>query len=107
MARVEPVMPVRGRLLSFREACTYLGMAEQRLRRLVARKKIAVIRDGRLGFYERDLDDWIESHLTPASGPSPAVVLLKPGRVNLDAPTGIDDILREIRRRRPSPFDYS
>jgi hypothetical protein len=40
-------MAVLGRLLSFRDAWTYLGMPE-----------IAVVRDGRLGFYERDLDDW-------------------------------------------------
>jgi hypothetical protein len=41
-------------------------MPERRLRRLVAAKKIPVHRDGRLGFWSVDLEEWIERHRTPA-----------------------------------------
>lgn len=66
------VIPARGRFLKFREACQYLGFInadgtvdEQHLRRLVAAKKIPVQRDGRLGFYERDLDEWMTRRRSP------------------------------------------
>lgn len=100
------VQPVRGRLLTTREACTFLGMPQSRLRRLVASKKIPVIRDGRLGFYERDLEEWIAAHRSPASG-SARVAVPAPSRQRLRTDDGIDGLLRDIKRRGGSPFDYT
>lgn len=55
-----------GRMFTSHEAAEFLGMPMRRLRRLVAAKKIPVVRDGRLAFLEADLRDWIETHRTPA-----------------------------------------
>lgn len=66
--KTEVIAP-RGRLFSSHEAAAYLGMPMKRLRRLIEAQKIPVIRDGRLGFYERDLDDWVERHRTEAVEP--------------------------------------
>lgn len=85
------ITPRRGRMFSTREAAEYLGMPLQRLRRLVAAKKIAVVRDGRLAFLERDLDAWLERHRTPARDErGPTLAMPSP-----DAPIGIDDLPRE------------
>src|SRR5579863_5509740 len=95
--RSEPIVPKLGRLFDSAEAAAYLGMSMPRLRRLVAAKKIAVVRDGRLGFFERDLDDWIEKHRTPAVGESKSkhIVLPKPTRGVVDT---LEDLMPKKRR---------
>jgi hypothetical protein len=100
----------RGRCLKFREAVRYLGFVkadgsldEQHLRRLVARRKIPFLNDGRLGFYEHDLDEWIAAHRESEAHAS-RVAAPKPGRVIVDRSDGIEDLLHDIRRRGPSPF---
>lgn len=91
------VLPVRGRLLNFKEACAHLGMTDQHLRRLVAARKIPVLRDGRLGFYTNDLDEWTRTHTTPADGDTASVRgPLTP--LSLTAPQGIEDLLEDARR---------
>ena len=92
MSAVNP----RGRLLSFRQTLEYLGMPEPRLRRLVAAKKIPVHRDGRLGFWSADLDDWIERHRTPAIDEQKSKHL--EGATSIPAPIGIEDLM-PVRRR--------
>ena len=92
-----PIVPLRGALLSFRQALTYLGMEEKRLRRLVAAKKIPVLRDGRLGFFTADLDEWIERHRTPAvDEPKSKHILLAQPQV--DRAEGIQDLMPARRR---------
>lgn len=76
----------RGRLFSFREALTYLGMPEPRLRRLVAARKIPVHRDGRLGFWQRDLDDWMAAHRTDEQRPPRKLELVPPPAVRQREP---------------------
>lgn len=87
----------RGRLLSTRQTLEYLGMDEQRLRRLVAAKKIPVHRDGRLGFWSRDLDDWIERHRTPAVD-EPKSTHIEFAKPALARTAGIEDLMPQRRR---------
>jgi predicted DNA-binding transcriptional regulator AlpA len=56
----------RGELLTTRQVVERYGIPEKRLRRLVAAKKIPVHRDGRLGFWSKDVEDWIEKRRTPS-----------------------------------------
>jgi hypothetical protein len=85
-----------GRMFDFHEAAEFLGMPEKRLRRLVATRKIPVLRDGRLAFLENDLRTWIEQHRTPAAegASSPHIELPRPRA----EPVGIDDLLPRRRR---------
>jgi len=60
----------RGRLLKATQAAERLGMGYYALLRKIATHDIAVVRtdDGRLlGIYERDCDDWVDRHRTPAT----------------------------------------
>jgi hypothetical protein len=93
----DPIISPRGRLFRFFEACEYLGgMKESRLRQLVARQAIPVHRDGRLGFWQRDLDEWMERHRTPALDERKSkhleVAVMRP------APTGIEHLMPRKRR---------
>ena len=74
-----------GKLLTVHEASDYTGLTVEQLYRLSAEGRIACVRtdgreltrrqngkvvkytkSGRLRFCERDLDDWIDAHRTPA-----------------------------------------
>ena len=96
------IVPPRGRLFRFRDACAYLGgMSERRLRHLVTTKRIPVHRDGLLGFWQRDLDEWIERHRTPAVDEPKSKHIDLP-RVTTE-PRGIDDLMpRKLRLSRVS-----
>ncbi|HZR25491.1 MAG TPA: hypothetical protein VFA59_17985 [Vicinamibacterales bacterium] len=98
------IIAPRGRLLAFRQAMEKLGLegraGEQRLRRLVAAKKIPVHRDGRLGFWEKDLEDWIEAHRTPATDEPKSKHIALP-RIASE-PAGIEDLMPRRRRLMPS-----
>ena len=85
-----------GRMFNFHQAAQFLGMPEQRLRRLVAAKKIPVVRDGRLAFLETDLREWIERHRTPAVD-EPKSKHVELAKVKVE-PTGIEDLMPRRRR---------
>lgn len=87
--QVVDVAPKLGRLLSTRDAAAYLGMSMMRLRRLIAKNKIRVLRDGRLGIYERWCDEFIEQRSTQAT--RAGAVAQEPARTATT--TGIDDLL--------------
>ena len=91
------IVPKRGTLLAFRQALTYLGMDEKRLRRLVAAKKIPVHRDGRLGFWSADLDEWIERRRTPAVD-EPKSKHIEVGKAAAPDAKGIEDLMPARRR---------
>jgi len=89
---------VRGRLLSFKEACAHLGdMPEKRLRRLVAAKKIPHYYDGRLFFMSAELDAWLESHRTAALDEQQSVHL-ELARTPKAEPACIQDLMPRTRR---------
>ena len=85
-----------GRLLRTEAAATYLGIPRKKLYHLVARRKIRVLRDGRLGFYERWLDEWIVAHTTPEKGERPSQHIALP-KVKVEA-AGIQDLMPKRRR---------
>jgi len=61
----------RGKLLTTRQAAEYLGVHPSFVRRLLAARKVASLRDdnGRLiGIYEADLDAWQDAHRREAEG---------------------------------------
>ena len=53
--------PIQRRLLTVKEASSYLGRSEAAIYHLVARREISVVRHGRnLRFDVKELDRWIE-----------------------------------------------
>src|SRR5688500_17658637 len=89
-------MSHRGKLLEIKAAAEYSGLTVSHLRQAVARRTIAFVRinaaqarigsaeptrsRGRLGFCERDLDDYIDRHRVDVK-PTPAKAEL-PSRVS-------------------------
>ena len=81
------------RLLSFKAACSYLGeMPEQRLRRLVAAKKIPHYYDGRLFFMSGELDAWLSRIRRPAVD-EPKAKHVELAKVNAPESSGIADLM--------------
>jgi excisionase family DNA binding protein len=67
-ARINPQIQRRNgkletRLLTVKEAATYVGRTEQALQHLIHKREIVVVRKGRRVHLDRtDLDRWIESN---------------------------------------------
>ena len=99
-AVIEPVTCPRGRRLDFHQAVAYLGLetgkGDQRLRQLVATKRIPVYRDGRLFFFDRELDEWLDRRRSAAvDEPRSTHIALDPVKVES---VGIEDLLPKRRR---------
>lgn len=109
----------RGRLLTFREACAYLGYTEYRLRSLVKHQRIAhersdgrlrtrkkpngeglqqYIKSGRIEFRQADLDAYLAArHVPAANAPTPSARPLKVRR-NVDA--WVDRLNRQLEQQQ-------
>lgn len=91
----------RGRRLDFRQAMAYLGLegaaGQQRLRQLIATRRIPVYRDGRLFFFDRELDAWLDRVRTPSvdEPKSKHIELPTPSAAGL---RGIEDLMPRHRR---------
>jgi len=57
--------PVRPRLLSLKDAASYLGRGTDSLREMVYRRELRVIQEGKgkMWFDLRELDNWIDRNL--------------------------------------------
>jgi excisionase family DNA binding protein len=67
----DPDRPLDGRptLFTLREAASYLGVTERRMRRAVERREVPFTKIGKLvRFRQADLDKFIEANLVPAKG---------------------------------------
>jgi len=54
-----------GRLLTAKQAATYIGRSEQAIRHMIFQRDIPVVRDGRcVRIDKKDLDTWIENNKT-------------------------------------------
>ncbi len=62
-SRQQTKQPPTARLLTVKQAATYIGRSEQALRHLIHQRDIPVVRTGRSVHIDRaDLDRWIENH---------------------------------------------
>jgi excisionase family DNA binding protein len=57
------------KLLSLKDAASYLGLSERHMRRLVSERRIAYVKSGRVWFTREDLDQWVKDHRIEAVPP--------------------------------------
>ena len=72
LAALEAVFLNQKEILTFREACVYIGLSRSTLYKMTAAKKIPHYKTTGLYFERADLDKWIRSHRIDANNSSTA-----------------------------------
>lgn len=89
----------RGRAFTAQEAAAFLGFPLSKVYRLIATRRIRHIKAGRFVIYEAWCEEFLERHTRP---PVDDTQRLREelAQTAKQGPTGIDDLLRELPKRR-------